>query len=221
MLKSVTKDEARVVARVTWDPLVEPAALLDGAMLARNVGQKVKVVVDGRWLGEGVDVGDPARFEPVPTSPVSDRQGANASLAREGEKMAKRGASLADWTAWDLEPLRKRKVWGSEVYTDDSDVLAMCLHTGWVRYRHEGALSGSVTPKAIEVTLQVAPRLVRYQGSLRGGIKSRSWGNGHDGVSLIVVEVKPLLVRSLSRTEGSHSHRRTVLRGQAFESSSR
>ena len=50
--------------------------------------------------------------------------------------------------------------------------------------------------RAVEVTLRVAPQLVRYAGCLRGGIKSRSWGNSHDGVSLVVETVKALEVRA-------------------------
>ena len=38
------------------------------------------------------------------------------------------------------------------------------------------------------------PPLIRYQGIERQGIRSRSWGNGHDGVSLRVEKVELLAV---------------------------
>jgi hypothetical protein len=31
------------------------------------------------------------------------------------------------------EIVRRRALWGTEVYTDDSDVIAACVHAGWIR----------------------------------------------------------------------------------------
>ncbi len=42
----------------------------------------------------------------------------------------------------------------------------------------------------LSVILRIAPKLIAYKGCQRGGIKSRSWGNSHDGVSLVVESVE-------------------------------
>lgn len=192
-----------------------------------------------------------------------------------------------------LAPLARRQLWGTDVYTDDSDVLAMCIHAGWVEMpaldpeqvpawvppgqaqdqwgswgtltqheqfawqqkqnkptrngpprRPEGAkiveqnegkearrdgdqIRSSTAPSTqaaslphvphdvppvlsvsaplhrtqgtqgsrtcdLSVMLRIAPRLIVYRGCPRSGIKSRSWGNTHDGVSLVIegVELK-------------------------------
>uniref|UniRef100_V5EIJ6 Uncharacterized protein n=2 Tax=Kalmanozyma brasiliensis (strain GHG001) TaxID=1365824 RepID=V5EIJ6_KALBG len=123
------------------------------------------------------------------------------------------------WRFWRLNPLLRRKLWGTDVYTDDSDVLAMCVHAGWVEgpsLESEGipawvppgraarAWTGLTPPtptakqepgKAgrpcdLSVILRIAPKLIAYKGCQRGGIKSRSWGNSHDGVSLVVESVE-------------------------------
>ncbi|KAJ3079500.1 hypothetical protein HK102_003740 [Quaeritorhiza haematococci] len=74
--------------------------------------------------------------------------------------------------------VRKAAVWGTEVYTDDSDVVANTLDPKTHLPDHD-----------LLVTLRVLPRLVRYTGSLRHGILSRGWGSGHDGESLRVERV--------------------------------
>ena len=46
------------------------------------------------------------------------------------------------------------------------------------------------TGKDLIVTLRVLPRLAKYFSSTRGGVKSRGWGGGHDGESLIIIAVE-------------------------------
>lgn len=211
------------LGRVVYDPFVNPATLLDGQLLRSNVGGVVEVAISTGWfesspfLSSGSSSSDPS-----PSLP--------STLYEFGDPATYDGSPLSDVTAdetdprippsvWELEGIRKRKVWGSDVYTDDSDVLALLLHSGWLRLgrRKEGgqklvagekgageqAVKASRIPwkgfagegegekkregvKSLVVKLIVAPRLVRYQGCERMGLKSRSWGNGHDGVSLMV-----------------------------------
>ena len=128
------------------------------------------------------------------------------------------------WTLWDLPPLQCRKIWGTDVYTDDSDILAACVHSGWLRLGSSAPLFGipsSSSPpgraaaagsaegnkkrkmeqspttstkqlnhRSLKITIVVAPRLIKYEGSLRAGIRSRSWGNSHDGVSYAIESVE-------------------------------
>ncbi|CED82066.1 Histone deacetylation protein Rxt3 [Phaffia rhodozyma] len=120
---------------------------------------------------------------------------------------------------------RERSLWGTEVYTDDSDLVALLVHAGWIvpasesdnvndkpdgaRVRTEAEaeveaegregdrLGGNGNGRssdsdlwresgALRVTLRVVGRLIRYIGTERNGVKSRGWGNGHDGGSLVV-----------------------------------
>ncbi|OAP57948.1 hypothetical protein AYL99_07038 [Fonsecaea erecta] len=88
-------------------------------------------------------------------------------------------------------------LWGSGIYTDDSDPVAAAMHSGFIQSAHiedpllnrlideqnpriEG-LSAPDTPapvpegKDLHITLIVLPQLENYADSVRFGIKSRSW----------------------------------------------
>ncbi|KAI9733602.1 MAG: hypothetical protein M1834_003204 [Cirrosporium novae-zelandiae] len=106
----------------------------------------------------------------------------------------------------------RRAVWGTSVYTDDSDPLAAAIHSGWVRgewgedidislldlgdgenkaaseQRSLDAppVAGPIQPPAgkdLHLTLLVLPPLEKYDSSTAFGLKSRTWGNNHDGMS--------------------------------------
>lgn len=136
---------------------------------------------------------------------------------------------------------RRRCVWGTEVYTDDSDVMAALIHLGkipgvmppdvdpaWVaeygarKITTNGQTSASprsplvpsptkkkvngaggkaekqqvqdipVIPagKDLIVNLLILPTLERYTGSTCNGLKSRSWGTIHDGMSYSVWDIE-------------------------------
>ena len=51
----------------------------------------------------------------------------------------------------------------------------------------------------LNVTLRILPRLVQYQGSVRNGISSRSWGTFHDGESYKIDKVKVLPLGSAKK----------------------
>ncbi|CAD6888221.1 unnamed protein product [Tilletia laevis] len=226
-----------------------------------------------------------------------------AKLGGRKDRFSDQDAIDAAWSFWSAPALRERRCWGTDVYTDDSDVLAMCIHAGWIEPpalelehereretisyeegrvrvrkgpglpgwvpsgkamwawksmsakelasrippRSEGRRpglggqqpNGAVTPEEggerdaatvdvpltsvadeikrrtaaitsgttatspanllrpadprppdLSVMLRIAPRLIAYRGCLRAGFKSRSWGNTHDGVSLVVESVE-------------------------------
>lgn len=235
------------LGRVVYSPFTPPATLLDGNLLRSNIGGIVEVAINAGWLssssvassleigGTVFEVGDPREYDGKP-------------IRGTGKKTSAPGLPES---VWDLEPIKKRKVWGSDVYTDDSDVLALALHSGWLRLGKRGVVAGApVEPeegegpppptkagekgagdeavrraklpgltlkqrtakeekdkevpggevnearqRTILVRLIVGPTLVRYEGCERQGIKSRSWGNGHDGVSLVIDSVETLEVR--------------------------
>jgi len=94
----------------------------------------------------------------------------------------------------------ERYLWGSGIYTDDSDPLAAAMHAGFIEAVHPNGvdetlldkiigeqnpkIEGSPAPekpqeieegKDLHITLLVLPQLERYHDSVRFGIKSRSW----------------------------------------------
>ncbi|BGP21842.1 hypothetical protein JCM10295v2_000717 [Rhodotorula toruloides] len=231
---SETEGERRFLGRVTYDALVSPAKLLDGGILARGVGGYVEVVVPATWILGPHRLSAP----PTPDSPTQSSCSVppidlHPVVFDIGPPSAYNGEPLPFTLSTtplvlpshlaDLPSIRKRQVWGTDIYTDDSDVLAMLLHSGWLRVTRrerrvkageKGAGADAIrraripgeerivlpptdgeeegVPKALRVRLGVVPALIRYEGIERQGIRSRSWGNGHDGVSLRIEEVKPL-----------------------------
>ena len=87
-----------------------------------------------------------------------------------------------------------RRVWGTDVYTDDSDLGLVLVHAGWIRWV-ESAVSDDHDGDVVYVTVRVVPGLVRYTATERNGVKSRGWGNGHDGLSIVVEGVSRATVR--------------------------
>ena len=96
-----------------------------------------------------------------------------------------------------------RNLFGTAVYTDDSDPLAVAVHSGWIRgewadYLDTSLLDIAQMPDDIDVpeemdkpleypvippenceahiTMQILPTLEHYKGSILNGIKSRSFG---------------------------------------------
>ncbi|ORX34074.1 hypothetical protein BD324DRAFT_638273 [Kockovaella imperatae] len=96
------------------------------------------------------------------------------------------------------EGLNQRQIFGTDVYTDDSDLGLILIHAGWLKWKHEAAMEVEKTESkakpsdqdSILVSVRLAPRLVRYVSTLRNGIASRGWGNGHDGLSIVVEGVQ-------------------------------
>ncbi|GAA6011815.1 hypothetical protein JCM8202_004160 [Rhodotorula sphaerocarpa] len=218
------------LGRVVYDALVPPAKLLDGEVLAQGLGGYVEVLVPTSWIVGPAAVaqrsgvpGSSCSVAPVDLPPVAFTVGPPTSY--DGAPVPETSPStplVLPAHLADLPGFRKRQVWGTDVYTDDSDILALLVHSGWLRVtRRErrrragekgagadairrarvegeerieaagaGGESGSIltaaTAMAIKVTLGVVPPLVRYQGIERQGVRSRNWGNGHDGVSLRV-----------------------------------
>lgn len=126
-------------------------------------------------------------------------------------------ASGANAVAGGLEEIcRTRSLWGTDVYTDDSDVIAAAVHSGWLLgdfgeynediqglFNSEDAtedsprLSESITQKPkvplrplanadLHITLLVLPALTHYAASTQNHLRSREWGTDHDGMSYMI-----------------------------------
>ena len=175
------------------------------------------------------------KLSPVASAAAEKKDGKNQAGPGEAAALQKKRSSRSSpWQFWRLQPLLRRKLWGTDVYTDDSDVLAMCVHAGWVegpslvpegipawvppgraarawtgldgqRKANLGSSTdtaatatatatatdlGANAPCDLSVILRIAPKLIAYKGCQRSGLKSRSWGNTHDGVSLVVESVE-------------------------------
>jgi Histone deacetylation protein Rxt3 len=104
----------------------------------------------------------------------------------------------------------RKAVWGTDIYTDDSDVIAACIHQGWFRGEWDEEVDTSLlglelkdgppdSPKKFlteppargpmlalpdhdcHITILVLPLLEKYSSTTRFGLRSREWGGDHDG----------------------------------------
>lgn len=86
----------------------------------------------------------------------------------------------AKYLTSDFKQVRLRQVWGTDVYTDDSDLVAVLVHTGHVKLKAQA-------PKTpLLVSLRICPAQASYTGSERNELHSRSWDGAHEGVSFKV-----------------------------------
>ncbi|CAG8520424.1 6690_t:CDS:2 [Ambispora gerdemannii] len=93
---------------------------------------------------------------------------------------------------WDNTKVRKRWLWGTDVYTDDSDTVAVLIHTGYFTPKPPKSQWPPNFPDYdLCVTIRVLPKLVQYTSCSRNRIKSRSWGN-HHGVSFKIESVRKM-----------------------------
>ena len=75
--------------------------------------------------------------------------------------------------------MKLRQVWGTDTYTDDSDLVAALVHTGHLK------LKPSAPKTPLLVSLRVCPATSYYPGSERNGLRSRDC-TAHSGVSFKV-----------------------------------
>lgn len=87
-----------------------------------------------------------------------------------------------------------RKLWGTDTYTDDSDPVAILVHTGAALIKtQQPSYTGLsiyfrvLPPLESTASTSSAPR--RYVGSIRYGYRSRSWQSQYERYSLQVVKV--------------------------------
>ncbi|KAK9735592.1 hypothetical protein RND81_04G214600 [Saponaria officinalis] len=69
--------------------------------------------------------------------------------------------------------VRGGQLWGTDIYTDDSDLVAVLMHTGYCRP------TASPPPAAIQelrATIRVLPPQDSYVSTLRNNVRSRAWG---------------------------------------------
>lgn len=79
--------------------------------------------------------------------------------------------------------VKARTLWGSDVYTHDSDVVAVLMHCGYV-----SSIIGIPrnTVSEAQVTLEYLPPASCYPSVYRNGVRSRAWGYFENGCSFRV-----------------------------------
>ncbi|KAF9173048.1 hypothetical protein BGX20_004235 [Mortierella sp. AD010] len=132
------------------------------------------------------------------------------------------------YLTYDNVKVKRRELWGTEIYTDDSDIVAMLIHGGFfipptslnsgeqdsiqpTNQQHNFAAEPikHICPAYdLAITLRVMPKLLKYQGSIRHRIKSRTWKTGHDGVSLKIEAIRKLCPGEALNRGRSQSKRR-------------
>ena len=98
----------------------------------------------------------------------------------------------------DSKQVRLRQLWGTDVYTDDSDLVAVLVHTGHVKLK-------ATPPKTpLLVSLRICPTQATYTSSEREGLRSREWTGKHGGVSYKVERCLQHTAGTLPPPELSH-----------------
>ena len=88
--------------------------------------------------------------------------------------------------------VRSRQLWGTDVYTGDSDVVAALMHTGFW-------LPGSTCPPQLlelVATARAVTPAEQYSSTSRNGIRSRSWGRVLTGFSYKVEACRAITVNN-------------------------
>lgn len=114
------------------------------------------------------------------------------------------------------EICRRRQLWGTEIYTDDTDVVAASVHSGWLKgdfgefnddirevcdnsSEQDGDEDTPTTletrpPKPVKIpqgydahiTVLVLPPLQSYGSTNQHHVWSREWDKTHDGMSFMI-----------------------------------
>ncbi|QDZ18485.1 hypothetical protein HOP50_01g09890 [Chloropicon primus] len=71
--------------------------------------------------------------------------------------------------------VRSRQLWGSEVYTEDSDVVAVLVHMGFINLTLIDSVASDI--RSLSVQLKVLPLQASYVSSNSNNIRSRSWNS--------------------------------------------
>ncbi|CAK9256354.1 unnamed protein product [Sphagnum jensenii] len=81
----------------------------------------------------------------------------------------------ADLATTSNHQIRRRQLWGTDVYTDDSDIVAVLMHTG---YYTPTATLPLHPASELHATIRIIPPQEMYTSMPRNSLRSRSWGGG-------------------------------------------
>jgi hypothetical protein len=134
-----------------------------------TLGGIVQVRIGGRFLGTNWKLRGAPGWDEASSTPRRNEDGTGQG---EGQVCA----------GWNL-----RGVWGTDVYTDDSDLGLVLVHAGWIKWG--GPQSGEGDGDCVVVDVRIVPPLLKYTATERNGFRTRGWGNGHDGSSIVIEAV--------------------------------
>lgn len=86
--------------------------------------------------------------------------------------------------------VRNRQLWGTDVYTDDSDLVAVLQHTGFYVPSTASHLAHHV--QELHATIRPLPPQDGYTSTSRNSIRSRAWGAARTGCSFKVEKCRLL-----------------------------
>ncbi|KAK9162092.1 hypothetical protein Syun_002994 [Stephania yunnanensis] len=101
-----------------------------------------------------------------------------ASQENRNDESSQAGPTLeirvpAEYVTATNHQVRGGQLWGTDIYTDDSDLVAVLMHTGYCRP------TSTPPPPAIQelrATIRVLPPQDSYTSTLRNNVRSRAWG---------------------------------------------
>eukprot|EP00889_Picochlorum_renovo_P003762 jgi/Picre1/30792/NNA_006152.t1 len=79
--------------------------------------------------------------------------------------------------------VKARQLWGSDVYTSDSDLVAVLMHYGYIHHTISSPLRDVAEIRAV---VRPLPAQDKYQSVARNSIRSRSWCSPIQGCSFSV-----------------------------------
>lgn len=100
--------------------------------------------------------------------PVKNGEGTNLSLGPTIEIRIP-----AKHVTTSNHQVRGSQLWGTDVYTDDSDLVAVLMHTGYYR---PTACPPPLSILELRATIRVLPAQDSYTSTLRNNVRSRAWG---------------------------------------------
>lgn len=84
-----------------------------------------------------------------------------------------------------LAQVKSRQLWGEDIYTDDSDLVAVLLHLGY--YASNNTASNPLVSR-FYAQISLLPPQEQYYSCFRNAVRSRGWFSKIEGCSYKVCE---------------------------------
>jgi hypothetical protein len=79
-----------------------------------------------------------------------------------------------------LDQVKSRQLWGEDIYTDDSDLVAVLLHLGY--YASNNTASNPLVSR-FYAQISLLPPQEQYYSCFRNAVRSRGWFSKIEGCS--------------------------------------
>ncbi|CAK0783186.1 hypothetical protein CVIRNUC_006385 [Coccomyxa viridis] len=134
-----------------------------------------------------------SRPKPVPRRAMTRGEHLPVLYYKEGERLSELSNYVREWEDQLVEvripaasltngnrQVRARQLWGNEIYTQDSDLVAVIMHLGYYNHSIASPPAGALEIRAVIQPL--APQKA-YSSCPRNSIRSRAWGTASEGCS--------------------------------------